>query len=410
MWLNLPDYDPYNPFSLSEDQGLETYLGVESLFMATEIREEILKYVRRRAQLVIFKYSKCENFEPIIPYLAMNYFDRVITHVTSPRYLDLLALCCLTLAWKMRNQNFTIPKLQAIQPDLHAITRKQFHTMELHIFKKLEWEMRAVTPFSFLRYFEPMLDPICSINRITTNKILIHAQSDLFFTSYKPSVVAAVALLATSLCLCPTRYSSFYKELRSNKIITKKQVVTFIPSMVIMCKELKLSPESGLLENKLLLISEQAAAGNSGNFMINPMLKNLNKLLIKYLSKPALEFGQVATEGEQSEASTSSQRPTAVKGKEKALETTTEIRNEGEDELVPDQVQGDPVLAQAIRELIDKVRLLNQLPPDEQKLLYESCPDDAQWMNQWALDQLRTIHEPAQVVPAEGQGENEPTE
>ncbi|PON38348.1 Cyclin-like [Parasponia andersonii] len=31
---------------------------------------------RSRALLVIFKYSKCENFDPRVPYLAMNLFDQ----------------------------------------------------------------------------------------------------------------------------------------------------------------------------------------------------------------------------------------------------------------------------------------------------------------------------------------------
>ncbi|PON38342.1 Cyclin [Parasponia andersonii] len=457
MWLELPNYDPYNPLFLSEDQGLEGYLGVESVFIP-EGCPVTLESIRRRALLVIFKYSKCENCGPIIPYLAMNYYDRIITKETqvpglsfddyeeslTVHSLDLLALCCLTLAWKMRNRNFTIPKLQARQPDLLAIIRRRFHTMEHYILKQLEWEMHIVTPFCFLRYFEPKLDPICSFFRKTTNQIIIHAQSEFFFTSFKPSVVAALALLAASLCLCPTQYSSFYRKLLSEKIITEKQAVTCIPSMVIICKELKLSPERGVLENEQLLISEQAAEAEK-----LAVLNNLNKLQIKYLSEPASDSEQVATEAEQSETSTSSQR-TAVKGKEKVLETT-EIRNTTEDRkamqldfplrwtdglaygeefvifgplqpdddefLLPDQLQGGPMVALRVHNLIGLVREINHYTLDKQQRLIELAPSVLHFLNQLALDdpeqaqvapdQEEGVPELAQVVPDQGQGDPE---
>lgn len=78
--------------------------------------------------------------------------------------LEVLALCCLTLAWKMRNRNFAIHKLvvnffafvfpfsifftcsllfnlfeqQAKHPHLRVITKQDFLSMELHILKKLD--------------------------------------------------------------------------------------------------------------------------------------------------------------------------------------------------------------------------------------------------------------------------------
>ncbi|PON38340.1 hypothetical protein PanWU01x14_313310 [Parasponia andersonii] len=111
----------------------------------------------------------------------------------------------------------------------------------------------------------------------------------------------------------------------------------------------------------------------------------------------------------QSEAGTSSQR-TAVKGKEKGLETTG-TRNTAEDckdmqldfplrwtdgmaylekfvifrSLEP-YVQGGLMVAQWIRDLICEVRLLNQYTPDRQRGLNESTRDVLQEITQLVVD------------------------
>lgn len=59
MHLQKCDYDPYNPLSLDENQGLERYLHFESSMRATEDYDnnKIEDELRYRALVVIFKVS-----------------------------------------------------------------------------------------------------------------------------------------------------------------------------------------------------------------------------------------------------------------------------------------------------------------------------------------------------------------
>ncbi|PON38344.1 Cyclin [Parasponia andersonii] len=260
----LPDYDPYNPLPLRADQGLERYSSAESFFMAANpeayVSNSVLMSLRDRGLLVMYKYSECENFDPIVPFLAMTYFDRCFSREHfAPKLMgdiflhdvELLALCCLTLAWKMRYKTFTVRKLQAEQPDLRVVTRMQFETMELHILETLEWRLHGVTPLCFLQYFEP--DPTWVSRRKTISENIIHSIIAPVFTTHKPSVIAASALIDNASGSDPHLILVLEKISKQTAHATEQ--------------ELKSAPESDLAESKQVeTIGEPQNAGiNSQN-------------------------------------------------------------------------------------------------------------------------------------------------
>ena len=109
--------------------------------------------------------------------------------------MELFALCCLTLTWKIRNMNFTIHQLQVNllrimttwlssfftyslhvveqveKLELRVVTQKKFETMELNILKKLGWYLCSITPLCFLLY----LDLTCGFHLKTSSETIIQS-------------------------------------------------------------------------------------------------------------------------------------------------------------------------------------------------------------------------------------------
>ncbi|XP_062075925.1 uncharacterized protein LOC133780061 [Humulus lupulus] len=130
--MKIPDYDPYNPHPRSpnaDQEARDRFLLFNSPKTAGPGYENFGPVIELRVfagNIMLDYYSKCdESFDPVVPYLAMNYFDRVISMqypmavpavfgaVDSRKdQVQFLALCCLTLSWKMRSTTFTIKKLQ----------------------------------------------------------------------------------------------------------------------------------------------------------------------------------------------------------------------------------------------------------------------------------------------------------
>ncbi|XP_062119550.1 uncharacterized protein LOC133834045 [Humulus lupulus] len=185
---------------------------------------------------------------------------------------------------------------------------------EIYILKKLEWRMRPITAFCFLGYLEPMfMDyPITRFNRRTINKIIIQSQSEPLFTYLKPSLIATIALLVASLCLCPAKYSSFCHKLVSGNVIAQRQAVIYLPCMVNLCKDLQLSGlSSGISLNDQLLISTAHATFSNFHQLINnkEFLCFVYKMLIDHLifvSKYKEIVANGINNGESSSSSSSS--------------------------------------------------------------------------------------------------------
>ncbi|KAF4403680.1 hypothetical protein G4B88_002533 [Cannabis sativa] len=94
-------------------------LALSCLSIAWKSREKdfsirMLKYNARVAlekNQFITEYSKSEPFDAWIPYLAANIFNLYVDH-ENERTIDLIALSCLSIAWKSREKDFSIHMLK----------------------------------------------------------------------------------------------------------------------------------------------------------------------------------------------------------------------------------------------------------------------------------------------------------
>ncbi|XP_062079652.1 uncharacterized protein LOC133784228 isoform X2 [Humulus lupulus] len=228
--LIVPGYDPYNPFPLDENQGFDKYLQLESSIMDDEDyeRRKSRHEFRCRALIVIFKYSNCENYDPLVSYLALNYFDRFIANgnrvpnimSSFVHNLELTIICCLTLAWKVRSRNFKISKYQAEKPKLRDITLEQFMEVEFHILQGLNWDLRVITAICFVPFYAAsMFGSTNGFHKRTVHDIIINSHQSNSVKKSKPSVIAASALIAASFFVYPGIFATYRHELSSNGVI-----------------------------------------------------------------------------------------------------------------------------------------------------------------------------------------------
>ncbi|GMN63022.1 hypothetical protein TIFTF001_032101 [Ficus carica] len=215
-------FNPLDPLPTKDNESKhETYFELESSYMPRsgyyKNRDTFL--FRNRAVLLISKYRQCDNF-PFIAYLAMNYFDRYITRenlvLNYPRLIqhgvDIIAFAWLTIAWKMKDLNFSTTRFLAERPELAKIPPEQLVSTEISILNELNWNMRAVTPFCFVPYFCDKLKAKNGFRPRTICEIIVHAQDGIWIMELKPSIVAISAFLAASHYLYPGEINQFLCE------------------------------------------------------------------------------------------------------------------------------------------------------------------------------------------------------
>ncbi|KAK3001948.1 hypothetical protein RJ639_021290 [Escallonia herrerae] len=185
--------------------------------------------LRREAVSLVLQAQFASNFDPYISYLAVNYMDRFISEQEMPQqvkpwYLRLLVISCLSLAGKMKNVNLPLSDLQSDDEcfiyDTHSI-----HRMETLILTRLGWQMRSITPFSFFYYFISFLGQeyrsVFEALKDRASEILFKSKCDLQLLEFKPSIIAASALLSASEELIPLQFPCFRAQISSCKYVNK---------------------------------------------------------------------------------------------------------------------------------------------------------------------------------------------
>ncbi|XP_020577486.1 putative cyclin-D6-1 isoform X2 [Phalaenopsis equestris] len=182
---------------------------------------------RSHALSVIVQAQFSNNLDPALAYLAANYIDRFLAKSQipddKPWIARLLAISCLCLASKMKNIGFSPADVQ--REEGFIFDARTIRRMELVVLGALEWRMRSITPFSFLRFFIsyfPLTNPII-IQSLKTHasQILFKFQSDVKSLEFKPSVTAAAALLAAARELFPADFPSFRSALLCCEYLNK---------------------------------------------------------------------------------------------------------------------------------------------------------------------------------------------
>ncbi|KAK1325304.1 putative cyclin-D6-1 [Acorus calamus] len=170
------------------------------------------------------------NIDPFVPYLAVNYLDRFLSKQAVPRekpwMVRLLSISCLTLASKMMKIDFSIADFQ--REEGFIFDAQTIRRMELLILGALEWRMRSVTPFCFLSFFltffSPNDPPLITPLKARASEILFKAQTEVKLMEYKPSILAATALLSASHELFPIQFPSFRNAISRCVYVNKEKL------------------------------------------------------------------------------------------------------------------------------------------------------------------------------------------
>ncbi|XP_068322320.1 putative cyclin-D6-1 [Pyrus communis] len=184
-----------------------------------------LKAISRFLQV---RYS-C-NLDPFIPYLAINYLDRFVTKCDIPQgnpwVSRLVEVSCLSLAAKMKNTPFSYCDFQRGEGFVFDV--QTVHKMEVLILNTLDWRMRSITPFSFLHFFLSSLDlndrPLTQGLRNRASDIIFNAHNEIKFVEFKPSIIAASAVLSACHELLPPKFPPFKASLSSFQYVNKESL------------------------------------------------------------------------------------------------------------------------------------------------------------------------------------------
>ncbi|KAL5581461.1 hypothetical protein UlMin_013903 [Ulmus minor] len=248
----------YDPNTLLDSPQLRVkkmkYLEAEAGILVADLYDANIDIRRRWALGVISKYSKCEHFDAFIPYLAINYFDRfaskagvlVVCNDLRDNVL-LLAICCLTLAWRVCREKFNLDQFLALRSDLNRIDPLMITNLEANIVRVLFWNYpnvdkghrgaRPLTALSFVKLYVPVFRGTRGFRRKTVYQMIIQSQRDIYFTQFSPSIFAASVLLAACSFLYPKLYRVYFGELyRRQKKFNLDEYTNCVDMMIEFCK------------------------------------------------------------------------------------------------------------------------------------------------------------------------------
>lgn len=233
------EFDLENPLkSLVElnFDALPSLFQAESDHMPTEnyirnLMSEVSDFnFRREVISIILQFNY--DFEPVLCYLAINYLDRFLSSQGMPQskpwIIRLLAVSCVSLAAKMKETEFSMADLQ---PEggliFDAVTIQR---MEVLILGALNWRMRSITPFSFIPFFISLFkikDPqLIQALKARATEIILKAQTEIKILEFRPSIVAASALLSASHELFPMQIQSFKRAISKCSCVNSETLMS----------------------------------------------------------------------------------------------------------------------------------------------------------------------------------------
>ncbi|XP_052171629.1 uncharacterized protein LOC127787605 [Diospyros lotus] len=125
-------------------------------------------------------------------------------------------------------------------------------TMEMKILDTLEWRMRSLTAIAFTDYFFPhfaVKDDVKPIEKFTRQRILqtvIQVQGDMKFTKFRPSTIAASAILCASFKSYPDTFHWFIRRLFAFPYLDKDL------SLWLCTNEMGIAIEAGIMIKKAI--------------------------------------------------------------------------------------------------------------------------------------------------------------
>ncbi|XP_061946624.1 putative cyclin-D6-1 [Populus nigra] len=233
------DFNLENPLANSRDFHFDTIPSdlflIESDHMPSNNYLNTLREMdfdgsfRREAISSVLRVS-C-NFDPSLSYLAVNYLDRLLSSQGIPQpkpwLFRLLAVACVSLAAKMKEAEFCISDIQGDRG--FVFDTQTIQKMEVLILGALNWRMRSITPFSFISFFislfKPKDPPLRQALKARASEIIFKAQNDINLLEFKPSLIAASALLYASHELFPMQFLCFRKAISNCSHVNKENLL-----------------------------------------------------------------------------------------------------------------------------------------------------------------------------------------
>ncbi|CAA2975660.1 Hypothetical predicted protein [Olea europaea subsp. europaea] len=220
----------YNLISRNDNASFSKLFSAEKEFMPNPIYARTTLYRAFRGVAITFMElnSVCEKFDAFIPYLAMTYVDRFVSARDIPNVIPgsrsknifLFLTCCLSIASKMRNDNFKIAKILQLRKPMLKYETKDAFQMECAICEGLQWKMRSLTPICFVDYFIDFLRCRSPVHPFVPRRSVHH-------TIIKSQGVAASALLTASFRLYPENYDEFKQLILSSEHICMNCMVIY---------------------------------------------------------------------------------------------------------------------------------------------------------------------------------------
>jgi Cyclin, C-terminal domain/Cyclin, N-terminal domain len=128
----------------------------------------------------------------------------------NKRHFQLVTMCCLYLAMKLRGPHSRIPIAYMVQLSRGTVNEVEMIAMERELLGKLSWLVNPPTAFDFLKHYLQLLQPAAALNsqavtsppkspRLTAVEDLASflvelSVLDYYFVSVRPSTVALAAL------------------------------------------------------------------------------------------------------------------------------------------------------------------------------------------------------------------------
>ncbi|KAK6133715.1 hypothetical protein DH2020_032625 [Rehmannia glutinosa] len=161
----------------------------------------------------ILKVQQYYGFQPLTTYLSVNYFDRfLLSHHLPVRLpsqlnvtrefngwaLQLLSVACLSLAAKMEEP--LVPSLLDLQVEgaKFIFEPRTIQRMELLVLRVLDWRLRSISPFCYLRFFALKIDPTGTYAEFLTTRakeVILSTIKETSLFEYRPSCVASATIL-----------------------------------------------------------------------------------------------------------------------------------------------------------------------------------------------------------------------
>ncbi|KAJ8545607.1 hypothetical protein K7X08_018190 [Anisodus acutangulus] len=202
-------------------------------FKSTDVRFSL----RRHSLFLISQAQSSYKFDDYIAYFAVNYIDRFLSKQVvlenKPWIVRILVIASLSLAAKMRNVNVPLPD---IQKNVGLIFYAQsIHRMESLILTTLNWRLRSITPFSFLQFiisfFQLGDSSLTQSLKQRASDIIFSTQYEIKLFEYKPSILAASALLCAADELIPLHFSSCLAAISECQYLNKEEVMNNLAVM-----------------------------------------------------------------------------------------------------------------------------------------------------------------------------------